>query len=354
MQKHNYAHQVLKTLNISISSGSQQILTYKEDVFPRDVELTSNYVLYRQISTDNKKEIINLRYEDLLKKGYQISKRRAKGKYFYGQHMEYYLVRNTSGLAHLGSVPPEHRIEFNVVENWIRLVGRNSSGKKSYLGIISRNAPEKKEMNLDDYADVFEDYLQEISPFTYIEQEQKLNIPEIPILLTSDGKIVCLPLMKDNPTIGIFGKKGMGKTLLLHRIADCVYHKWHKRVIIGNDIANFQTRSWSLPWDSKKHGYFIKLLEKIGEPTLPLPCVYLTPNESDLKKIDFENETSYKISLPFGEIMKNPNSFFEGTKDQLEQSEKYLTNLIYDNLGNTRPDGLLYCKTIEEIYSESG
>jgi len=347
MNKHLYAQQFLKEKKINIYAGNSKILDFKEDNnIHESKELQTIYILHKFIPIGNNKKLIE-NYDDLMRMGFQISRQRVKGKFFNSQKIEYFLIKTISNLPHLGYIPQEHKIEYNPAENWIRLIGRNSYPKKIYLKIIKGRY--HKEPELEDYADIYEQYIRDLHPFTFQEEEEKVIIPEIPILLTADGTLVCIPQMKDNPTIGIFGKKGRGKSLLLHGIADRVYQKWHKRVAILNDGVAFQTKSWSLTWDNNKHKYFIKWLEQIGETTMPLPCTYLYPSVSDLRDIEFENEIGYRITLPWRNIMEQPNQFFEGTKDEMHKSEKYLKNLIFDNNGKIRPDGLIYVKNLDDI-----
>lgn len=352
MQRHTFAQQVLLSSKINIYSNNQSILNSSKDVTESwTTPFNSNFILHRLISTHPTKALKVIdSYSDLLRMGFQISRQRAHAKYFAFQSVEYFLVKASSGLPHMGTIPPNHRIEYHVVENWIRLVGRNSSGRKIYLKSNKRTY-NKKELDREDFEIAYKKYLLENLPFTYQEQEEVMQIPEIPIIVTDDGRIVCLPKTKDNPTIGIFGKKGKGKTFILHRFADCLYHKWNQRVFIGNDGVSFQTRSWSLPWDRDRHGFFIKKLELIGEVSRPLPCVYLTPNTNDLRKIEFENEVGFRISMPFKDIMSDPNSFFEGTKDEMMASEKYLKNMIFDDRGDIKADGLLYTKSLDDIHN---
>lgn len=348
MLKSHFAPLILKQNKIKILTNNTQILTTDEELSPFP-KFESKYILHRHISTSKNDTKILGSYDDLLRMGFQISKRRASGKYFYHQMIEYFIIKTTSNYPHIGCIPPKHQVAFNFVENYLRLVGRNSSGKKVYMTGKYNKKKQQSNYDIGDYIKIWSEYPILNSPFTYEEQEDRKLIPEIPILKTDDGKIVCLPLTKNNPTIGIFGKKGKGKTLLMHRLADCVYWKWNKRVFIGNDPIPL-THSWSKPWDSDRHQFFISLLSQIGEQSRGLPCVYLTPDTKELGKINFENDIGFKIALSFEDIMENPTSFFEGTKDELGASEKYLKNLIHNDKGEVRSDGLKYCKTLDDIH----
>ena len=201
----------------------------------------------------------------------------------------------------------------------------------------------------------YEEEILRVSPFTFQEAAHKKTIPEIPLLRTDDGKMVCLPERRDLPKIGIFGKNGTGKTFIEHMLLDCIYNKWKKRCFVANDSVSFQTKSWSLPWNFEQLRELSKLynvqtlLKDIGHKTKPLPLFYLFPNTNDLNLVELENDASFKIALSYKDILSISNqSFFEDIED-LGKSGKYMYDLIYDNEGKPRSDGLLYAKTIQEI-----
>lgn len=347
MNKHTFAHQFLKNLDISIYAGNSQIL-HSDDTINKYIlnDINTSFVLHRHVSVGNKSIVRIESYQDILKLGFQISKRRVQGNLFYGQKVEYFLVKIGMGHYDLGTIPPEHVVEYNPIENWIRLIGRNSTGKKVF--IFYKKGSYHKEIELEDYEKIYEDFIIETSPFTFQEEEKRIIIPEIPVVLADDGRLVCLPHTRDLPKIGIFGAPGKGKTLVLHALADLVHWKWKKRCIIANDNVSFQTKSWGLPWDNEKHKEFIKKLEIIGHTTIPLPCVYLFQNTNDLIDVELENEVSYRTSLPFKDIISSPAFFFKDVEN-LGASEKYLTGLIYNDEGKIRPDGLFYAKSINDV-----
>ena len=343
-----YAHQILEHLNIKMfSSPTNQILKFPEGGarYPL-TKLNTQYFLNRRISTISKK-VITLDYSDVQKMGYQITGKKVGTKSFNNQRVEYFLIKQNVMYRDMGVVPPQHKVEFNPQENWIRLIGTHSIPRKIFLK--SKKGRYKKEFRLEDAEDYYQDYMAELSPFTYQEEEKSISIPEIPLILTEDGKLVCLPQMKDMPKIGIFGRTGMGKTFTMHYLADMVKNKWRKRVVIPNDGVSFQTQSWTLPWDKEKDIRFINQLEEFGNFTLPLPAVYLFQNTDDLHSMELEGDCSFRTSLPFKEIISRfKEQFFEGVEN-LGASGKYFDTLIYDDQMNIRPDGLLYVKNVEDI-----
>lgn len=353
MSNHNFALQVLKQFGINIYANGNQILNSADITNYQLPKFSTNFTLHRHISITNRSVIRLTNYGDLVKLGYIISKKRADNRRFYTGlkqvRVEYFLIKSTSGLFDLREIPSEHIVEYNLEENWIRLVGSNSLGNRIYLH-KPRLSHNYKELELDDYEKIYEDFLAEISPFTYQEDDQKLLIKEIPLIITTDGKLVCLPHTKDLPKIGVFGSTGKGKSIFIHYMADSIYWKLNKRIIILNDGVGFQTKSWSLSWNPEKHQEFLRWMEIIGHKSRPLPCAYLYPNTDDLSDVELENEVSYRMALSFRDIISTYSSEFFKDIEKLGLSEKYLNQLIFDEEGKLRADGLYYIKNIKEIH----
>ncbi len=56
---------------------------------------------------------------------------------------------------------------------------------------------------------------------------------KIPIMKTEEGKILCIE--NSEPMIVVSGEKGMGMSLLSHRISDGLYQKYGNKVAWLND-----------------------------------------------------------------------------------------------------------------------
>src|SRR3990167_8701917 len=144
MPKHNFAQQVLKQLNIKINCGDYNIPD-------EDVEIQNDYLsefntsllLNKHLSTV-KNASIQIDYEDLQRLGFQITKKSATGKYFKFQKMEYFIVKLSSFSADIGGIPKKHIVEYNYQENWVRLVGDNSSGKRVFVHRADYTKPQKE------------------------------------------------------------------------------------------------------------------------------------------------------------------------------------------------------------------
>jgi hypothetical protein len=56
---------------------------------------------------------------------------------------------------------------------------------------------------------------------------------DIPIAIDDHGRLIFIP-KKEDPKIGIVGRKGMGMSWALHRFADCCYQNNRKIVILSD------------------------------------------------------------------------------------------------------------------------
>src|SRR3990167_4070994 len=220
---------------------------------------------------------------------------------FTGQKKIHYLSKITPGAKPTSTSEPMY-VEHDVISKRIRLVSRTAGplGKGSWIRIFR----ERKQIDID-YKNILSDL------FTF-DGEQKtdipieINIPEIAIGTSDDGKLICLPIDRDEPTIGCVGIKRSGKSFGLHGIADRAYHKINKNVAILNDSRN-ECMSFALPWiyesqvwslDSSKIPPFAKSLLKIGETNRPLPCVFLSPTSDTLDKLPLEDSgVSFRMSF---------------------------------------------------------
>lgn len=76
---------------------------------------------------------------------------------------------------------------------------------------------------------------------------QPLGLKEgIPILIDKDGEIICLPISKEEPKIGVVRKRGRGMSWTLHRMVDLAYWKGKRKIAILNDDKE-DCDFWKLP-----------------------------------------------------------------------------------------------------------
>lgn len=160
------------------------------------------------------------------------------------------------------------------------------------------------------------------------EQKRVITLRDLPFMQDVDGNVVCFPQSVDEPTICIIGKKGKGKSYLMHAIADRAFWYWRKSVYMGNDSTH-ETLSWGYP---NKTGKQVRALRRtLHEEPRGLPMVHYLPSVEG-KQADFEHLT---ISIPFHAFLHGIERFFDLGKTAL-----YFRNLRED---------FLNCQSYEEL-----
>jgi len=147
---------------------------------------------------------------------------------------------------------------------------------------------------------------------------KKVEINDLPVMLTRDGKVVCIPKTPEMGLITAVGLTGHGKTMLAGFLIDNIYWNWGDNICILNDSQD-ETLCWSEPNDVPDFTYTLK---KIYQKPMPLPIIYLFPNSEnfDSKEAILKDKNSIIISVPFTEVMGNIDKYVPG----LGASEKYL------------------------------
>jgi hypothetical protein len=349
---HSYAKQRMWELGNKIFISGEQVLvpkTRKEttiyDVHRLDTHIQSNSELVEKGET---KQITD--YSDLIRMGYMIISQKATSKYFRGQSVIYELKRYNAHIPSLNTIPQSHKIEYDELNERIQLTGKNAGplGKGPWISLTPKTRLRSENVlnMVDNYAQIKRRLLAR-----YIEMEEIpdiVKIPEIPIMISAQGEVVCLEETKDQPVIGIVGGRGSGKTLIANSIIYHVY--WKKpntRIAILNDSL-YQTMPWTFPsnrteGDSHDQGnIFVRGAAKLGEHPMPLPVVFLHPNTDTLRETLYPAENiSFKTSIPFSTVIQNYNYFLKGKKEwMLGKSAPYFRNI---------KDELLKCSTLDEV-----
>ena len=316
--KHSFVRQWLQYHNWEIFRGEERLLPpLKSDIFDVQEILSNERIIDTRVDKgakiQKKREVRKITsYRELLNRGIVVDKRKVSGKFYRYQKIEYFLKRRKYDDG-VGNIPEGHYVMWDVANDKFKLIGRNVGGEskwfqKSHFG-IQKKTYDKYDVNamLSKATEISNDWL----PYGSGEKIYQ-NIPEI-VVIRAEGKMVCIPDNIDEPTIGIPGQKRFGKSFLMNRIIGNAYYKYHKKVVILNDLRD-EAKAYCLPWEPDSP--FAKQLSTINERTLPLPCVYLYPNTYDLGKINYEDEhISYRMSMPFSELAKDPEMFLKGKDD---------------------------------------
>lgn len=145
---------------------------------------------------------------------------------------------------------------------------------------------------------------------------KKIDINDLPVLITPDGTIVCIPKLPECAVTGIMGMSGCGKTSLAGYLLDTIYWSWGDYLAIVNDSQD-ETWDWS---EANEYFEFNKKLKMLNQGPMPLPLVYLLPKVYDAREDAILNKNTVTISVPPKDILNNIEKFLPG----LGNSEKYL------------------------------
>lgn len=147
-------------------------------------------------------------------------------------------------------------------------------------------------------------------------RKQFLN--DIPVLITLDGTIVCIPRLPEMGLMSVVGKTGTGKTLTAGYLIDSIFWLWKDAIVDMNDSQE-ETLTWCEPNDVLE---FKLRLKKINQKPMPLPVVYVFPNFDKYRyKEDLLKDRNFLVvSMPFEEIINNVENYLPN----LGQSLKYI------------------------------
>lgn len=160
----------------------------------------------------------------------------------------------------------------------------------------------------------------------------KLQIRDMPIMITEDDKILCIPYSEETKHIGCTGMTGTSKSLSMNAMLSWDYWLFKNRCVILNDYQR-DTFDWSLPSSSQNY-----LSDIINSNPMPSPLVYIFPLTKTTRISREDRKFPYmKMTLPMSEVISNIESYFP-----LGKSAVYVQNLLED---------LKTCHSMREINS---
>lgn len=303
---------------------------------------------------DRNEKIKFMEYEELEKLGFGIYKLRLnKGQgWFKHQRKKYNLYRLNSPIPfsiHLGYLPRNYVLQKDINNKKIRLIGEgtNPSGKSKWFYIDKNKSgghpPSERNHNphnpfrrpigtTNPPAGMSSDELQ-YRAIGYIDTDKKwknITIESIPIMITEDNQLLCIPNSKEAKTIGVLGKTGSCKSLLLNSLLFWEHFLLKRSCVNLNDFQS-QTQFQSFKSKSFKH-----MRAKINAQPYPLPIVYLYPSSQNLQVLKKDKKFPHlTIALPIKELISNIKYYYK-----LDRSAVYLENL---------EEELLKCDTFEEL-----
>ena len=349
--KHSFVRQWLQYHNWKIYRGEERILPpLKSDIFDIQEILSKEPIIDTRIEkgyrTQKKRELRKITsYRELLNRGIIVDKRKVSGKFYRYQKVEFFLKRKKFDDG-IGDIPKEHYVVWDVANDAFKLIGRNVGGESKWFHKTHLSTQKKvyDKYNMNSMISMASEIRKSWLPPGSGDKIYQ-SIPEL-AFMRAEGKIICIPDNMDEPTIGIPGQKRFGKSFLMNRIVGNAFYKFHKKIILLNDLRD-EVKAYCLPWEPDSP--FAKQLETINERSLSLPCVYLYPNTYDLSKLNYEDEhISYRMSMPFSELAKDPEMFLKGKEDwDFNKSGKFF-RIISDELKDI-PYGLTKADLLQAI-----
>ncbi|MBU0959487.1 MAG: hypothetical protein KKB31_06080, partial [Nanoarchaeota archaeon] len=356
--KHSYACSLLRKREIRIFANGKEILDQHYPLkFP---ELKSYLRVGHNYSSDfieKKIEKIKGDYKRLNQLGWKISSKHAPGIAFGGARNEYFLTPIDSTNYDYGDFPRDHFVLIDWIERKIKLNGRNVVEKKWMpLNPKKRERIVKKKITpfqIDKIQSSWEnDFHNNLPSFLKEKKEQLKEIPEAIVGITINGEICCLDPSSDVAIrANIAGMSGMGKSQTKNNLQGQLYHKpIHNCNIFEINDVKYDTQTYCMTWD-KEHPYYQEL-QLFNEPSVPLPYIYLHPTMKNIQdeNILYRDEVGFEIAFPFKDFLLDPKLMeFNKQWATTPASRKHIKNLIEDNEGNIKQDGLLLQDSLEGI-----
>ena len=149
------------------------------------------------------------------------------------------------------------------------------------------------------------------------ERFEKCNLKHIPVMITDNGMILCLPNRDETSHAGILGMTSKGKGVCGHTIIDYEYWMKDGMCMILNDFQR-ETFEWSLASMNKA---FLDNSKIINPTPIGLPIVYVYPSNKDMIiPVEEQLFPHIKMSMPMKAIIRGIAAFYD-----LGAGAKYLT-----------------------------
>lgn len=250
--------------------------------------------------------------EELASLGAAIYSTPIPRKKFVGK-TAYYIGGLRSNQAPINYIPKGCWIEYDEPNKAVRLSGTRHTSwyildfKQSQ---INKNSLSLKEALL---------YSRSKTNIIELKRNIKKDIPPNEMVVGISyvkRKLICIPQQRDISRIGIIGKTGEGKSLILHAMG-CYLRKWNYFWCHLYDYKN-ETTAWCLPTGmTENHGEcdseFLTMLNKANIKPNPLPVVWVYPTMSyEQNKPNNKEGINIDMSLSFADVMDNYELIIEG------------------------------------------
>lgn len=297
------------------------------------------------IDQEDKEEIKHISYGDMQTKfGLTVFKHTIKGKGWHKQQKDYLVIgRKRPGLANeLGDkrfISRGLKIEWNPIKQSVRGVGDNFTDKDLKIKDITPwyfyGDRRKKSSNLNPvskyntYSDISEDLFDswEHKEKTFFD---KIKIKkELPIMITEEGYLLCLPYDRELYRMLMVGMMGSGKSFALNRLLGLIHYGWQEKVGLLNDSLN---QFYDLSLEQDKIG-LIRELSRVGNEPRNLPVVNLYMSCPHLKMKYEDEHMSYRLVISFRDFLKNWSDYAKGIPEwDIKGKSMYIDDDVINGL----------------------
>ena len=161
---------------------------------------------------------------------------------------------------------------------------------------------------------------------------KKKIIEDIPIMITQDNYLLCIPKTQETKHVGATGMTGTCKSLFMNALLGWDYWLSQTSCINLNDFQR-ETFELSLKTENESFSYS---LNKINAKPCPIPLVYVFPSTKTLQIEKKDRRFPLiRMTLPVEEAIRNVENYWK-----LDKSKVYLGNIKED---------LVKCDSIQAI-----
>lgn len=356
---HSYCKFILHQNNIEIYQGDKRILSPDTNIYANilsgEREPLKQWRVNKvepYIETFNFKDRVIGEYtrritvDELAQLGvglYSKALNLRKGR-AYRQYKEYYLANLKADANPIVSVPKGSMIEYDEPNNSVRLCGARETNWLMLKPLEKQTGLNAKNLSWQEMFDYSRSHVESAE----IKRNIRIDIPKDEIIVGvsyTKRKVICIPKQKDISRIGIVGKTGEGKSLILHGLACQLTLCWNYPWCHLYDYKG-ETYPWVLPAGLNEDlvpcdTLFLTMLNKVNLAPNPIPLVWVYPTMIfDQKKPNESEGVNVEMSLSWRDFMANYEIITEKDSDlSLGAATPYVENSMVGD-----------CKSLEEIY----
>jgi len=322
--KHSFCKSWLRNYNHKIFIGAKRILECDDDVFANFSEYFVPLETQMKVGSDfvdleGGAEPKPISYDELRNLGFSITTTKSPPTMSVQKLMV--LIRGKDKGNVSDRLLRDNTIEFDPINQCIRLRGPNSGplGISGWAFRVLKGVKKKKY----DAVEIMQRMHKKWRGIKLQENIETVDINEVPLMITDDNKLLCIPTDGDPPTIGIVGKRGGGKSFIMNALLGSI--KWKKvfdNFVFLNDSLD-QFYDLNQPNDGIRFG---RDLLKINHTPRPLPTVNLYLSSPDLEMRYADEGIDFRYVVDFYDFLGRYKFWSYGIqKWDIGSPEKYLS-----------------------------